>query len=86
MDGMGRSDPSGVARLEQLERGVLDRVPRVLPEEHQQARAAVPWRDEVGHVHLEQPVRQVLLRPALSHGEGGLPPTIQSRPQGKKRN
>lgn len=77
-------DLSGVARPKQLERGILDGVPGVLPQEYQQARAAVLGSDEVGHVHLEQPVRQVLLRPSLSHGEGRLPPTIQPRPQGKK--
>lgn len=37
----------------------------------------------MGHVHLEQYVRQVLLRPSIAHREGGLPTTIQQGATGQ---
>lgn len=76
---------SGLAGSEQLERGVLHGVPGVLPQEHQQAGAAISGCDEVGHVHLEQPLRQVLFRPSVPDGEGRFPASLQSRPSGKNK-
>lgn len=48
-----------------------------------QARGSVPRRDQVGHVDLKQPVREVLLRTTIPHREGGLQATIQPRPSGE---
>lgn len=42
-----------------------------------QAGAAVSERDEMGHVDLEQSVRQVLLRVEVSGGKEGLPSPVQ---------
>lgn len=37
----------------------------------------------MGHVDLEQPLREVLLCSPVSDGEGGLPSTLQPRPSGE---
>lgn len=43
----------------------------------QQTGIVIPGSDEVGHVHLQQPLRQVLLRFAIPRRKEGLPPSIQ---------
>lgn len=47
-----------------------------------QTGAPVSERDEMGHVDIEQPVREVLLCSEVSGGEEGLSSAIQPGPSG----